>query len=139
MKKSKGTGKRRSRVMRPPERLKRARLLKLIGQRALQAQQEADRTQATLAAMAKAVLSYPGLTPAPIGDPGDLDFSIANWYYDQLQQTLAEGTANFDAACREILEGAAEAARRGDMLGAARAYQNYIRCLRRPRPLALVG
>lgn len=127
---------------------KRAKLLKAIGLQALQVEREAYRMHVVLLGMAKpllkrsapAPLSLPiGPTPPPSSssDPGSLGDFLTGWYYDQLAAALAEPGGNFDAACRELLEGAATAARAGNNAGAARAYNNYLKCLRRPRPLHL--
>jgi len=70
-----------------------------------------------------------------------LDDSLKDWLLSLLQDALSRGTSvdEFRAPCKKILEGMREAVLSGDNLGAARAFDNYVRCMARPRPKVIVS
>ncbi len=72
-------------------------------------------------------------SPSQNNDP-----SNNNFWKDILTDVLKElisASDNFDAPCKQILEGMSEAVRLHDNLGAARAFEQYQKCMSRPRPI----
>ncbi len=80
--------------------------------------------------MAEIINSDP---PSPNNNPASQKF-----WQDILTDVLQElmlASNNFNAPCKQILEGMRDAVIAHDNLGAARAYESYLKCMGRPAPL----
>jgi len=129
--------------MKKCERTKRSnsteQLLRLVAALAARASENEHLVQTLLAAIVKAATTE---TPAGRALPDDHSADTTEAPDDPRKDVLTDfikdlmqKSADFDAHCRDILEGMSEAARAHDNAGAARAFQAYQRCVTRPRPL----
>jgi len=122
-------------------------LLNIAAALAIQVEESAQRTQMILCAIVRAATVEMGepQTQTGAGESSQandaLDDSLKDWLLGLLQDALSRGTSNeeFQAPCRKILDGMREAILSGNNLGAARAFDNYIRCMARPRPKVIAS
>lgn len=123
-----------------------AELLQLLAQLSARASESERQVQALLAAIATALATEaPIALKATTGDKSDNsgtnDASEDFWkgiLIDAVKEMMSKSD-DFSAPCAKILEGMAVAARAHNYIGAANAFLNYQRCMRRPRPKAPIS
>jgi len=103
--------------------------LKAIARLAADVERTARRSHAALAALVRVVIDP---TADPTGVPTRRGAGSGGGTTG-LGETLDDTGGGTERPCKRFLDAMIEAARRGDDLGAARSYQNYVRCMRRPR------
>jgi hypothetical protein len=100
--------------------------LKAIARLAADVERTALRSHAALRALVRSVID-------PNADPPNPSTADDGGTQGNLGETLDDTGSGVEKPCKRWLDAMAAAARRGDRRGAARAYENYVRCIRRPR------